>query len=76
MLTLWIGRDPRMIINDAWVVSELLEKKSDIFSSRPRSESIHRLVLDEAAQAREALREYDGETKITMEDAALNPALE
>jgi hypothetical protein len=36
MLTLWVGRDPRIIINDAWVASELLEKKADVFSSRPR----------------------------------------
>lgn len=36
MLTLWIGRHPRIILSDAWVASELLEKKSDIFSSRPR----------------------------------------
>lgn len=35
MLTLWIGRQPRIIIHDAWVASDLLEKKSDIFSSRP-----------------------------------------
>lgn len=36
LMTLWIGRHPRIIISDAWVASELLEKKSDIFSSRPR----------------------------------------
>jgi hypothetical protein len=36
MLTLWIGRHPRIILSDAWVASELLEKRSDIFSSRPR----------------------------------------
>lgn len=36
MLTLWIGREPRIILSDAWVASDLLEKKSDIFSSRPR----------------------------------------
>ena len=36
MLTLWIGRHPRIILSDAWVASELLEKQSDIFSSRPR----------------------------------------
>lgn len=35
LLTVWIGRYPRIIINDAWVASDLLEKKSDIFSSRP-----------------------------------------
>lgn len=36
MITLWIGRFPRIILSDAWVASELLEKKSDIFSSRPK----------------------------------------
>ncbi|CAK7226225.1 hypothetical protein SBRCBS47491_006158 [Sporothrix bragantina] len=36
MLTIWIGRHPRIILCDAWVASDLLEKRSDIFSSRPR----------------------------------------
>lgn len=36
MMTLWIGRHPRIIISDAWVASDLMEKKSEIFSSRPR----------------------------------------
>ncbi|CAK7202868.1 hypothetical protein SEUCBS139899_005595 [Sporothrix eucalyptigena] len=36
MLTIWIGRHPRIILSDAWVASDLLEKRSDIFSSRPR----------------------------------------
>ena len=36
MITLWIGRQPRIILSDAWVASDLLEKRSDIFSSRPR----------------------------------------
>ncbi|KAJ6198610.1 cytochrome P450 [Bipolaris maydis] len=36
MLTLWIGRSPRIILSDTWVASDLLEKRSDIFSSRPR----------------------------------------
>ena len=36
MMTLWIGRQPRIILSDAWVASDLLEKRSDIFSSRPR----------------------------------------
>ncbi|KAL2786629.1 cytochrome P450 [Aspergillus keveii] len=43
MLTLWIGRHPRIIINDAWVASDLLEKKADIFSSRP-----HLIVMGDA----------------------------
>jgi hypothetical protein len=36
MITLWIGRHPRIILSDAWVASDLLEKRSDIFSSRLR----------------------------------------
>lgn len=36
MLTLWIGCSLRIILSDAWVASDLLEKRSDIFSSRPR----------------------------------------
>ena len=40
----------------------------------PRSDAISTLLLDEAAEAREALRIYDGETRVTMEDAANNPA--
>lgn len=40
----------------------------------PRSNAIKKLLLDEAAEAREALRIYDGETRVSMEDAANNPA--
>ena len=40
----------------------------------PRSDAIRKLLLDEAAEAREALRPYDGETRVTMEDAVSNPA--
>lgn len=46
MLTIWIGREPRIIINDAWVASELFEKKSDIFSSR-----LHLIVMGDAINA-------------------------
>ena len=35
MMTIWIGREPRIIISDAWVASDLMEKRADIFSSRP-----------------------------------------
>lgn len=41
----------------------------------PRSEAIRDLILEEAAAARNALRIYDGETKVTMEQAELHPAL-
>lgn len=36
MMTIWIGREPRIILSDAWVASDLMEKRSDIFSSRPK----------------------------------------
>lgn len=36
MTTLWVGRYPRIIVQDAWVASDLMEKRADIFSSRPR----------------------------------------
>ena len=36
MFTLWIGREPRIIINDAWVACDLMEKRADIWSSRPK----------------------------------------
>jgi hypothetical protein len=46
MITLWIGRHPRIILNDAWTASDLLEKKSDIFSSRP-----HLIVMGDVINA-------------------------
>ncbi|KAH7389013.1 cytochrome P450 [Cadophora sp. MPI-SDFR-AT-0126] len=36
LLTIWIGRVPNIFVNDAWVASDLLEKKASIYSSRPR----------------------------------------
>lgn len=36
----------------------------------PRSDAVKNLLLDEAGEAREVLRIYDGETRVTMEDAA------
>ena len=36
LLTIWIGRFPIIICNDAWNASELMEKRSHIYSSRPR----------------------------------------
>ncbi|KAL5328156.1 hypothetical protein ACEPPN_001652 [Leptodophora sp. 'Broadleaf-Isolate-01'] len=35
----------------------------------PRSEDIRKIILEEADVAREQLRIYDGETKLTMADA-------
>ena len=36
LLTIWIGRTPTVICNDAWTASELMEKRSFNYSSRPR----------------------------------------
>ncbi|EMC96385.1 hypothetical protein BAUCODRAFT_473264 [Baudoinia panamericana UAMH 10762] len=36
VITFWIGRSPTVWINDAWSASELLDKKAQIYSSRPR----------------------------------------
>lgn len=42
----------------------------------PRSEKIKNIISEEAAIAREALRCYDGDTKLTMADAVSRPAFE
>jgi hypothetical protein len=36
MTTIWVGRHPRIILQDAWVASDLMEKRADVWSSRPR----------------------------------------
>jgi hypothetical protein len=36
IITVWLGSSPTIILNDAWVASELLDKKASIYSSRPR----------------------------------------
>lgn len=35
MVTLWNGRKPTIICNDAWTISDLLEKRAALYSSRP-----------------------------------------
>lgn len=35
LITVWIGRTPTVYCNDAWDASELLDKRSNNFSSRP-----------------------------------------
>lgn len=35
MITLWNGRRPVIICNDCWSISDLLEKRAAIYSSRP-----------------------------------------
>ncbi|TAQ87200.1 hypothetical protein B7494_g4462 [Chlorociboria aeruginascens] len=36
LITFWIGRNPTIWICDAWCAYELLEKRAQIYSSRPR----------------------------------------
>lgn len=36
MITLWQGHRPMIICNDAWTVTDLLDKRANIYSSRPR----------------------------------------
>jgi hypothetical protein len=48
MITLWIGRHPRIILNEAWTASDLWEKKSDIFASKP-----HFIIMGEVINARD-----------------------
>ena len=36
LITVWIGRTPNVVCNDAWSASELMDKRSSIYSSRPR----------------------------------------
>jgi len=35
MITVWIGRAPVVVLNDAWTASELMDKRANIYSSRP-----------------------------------------
>lgn len=36
LITVWIGRVPSIFVNDAWAASDLMEKRANIYSSRPR----------------------------------------
>jgi hypothetical protein len=36
IITVWLGSIPTIILNDAWVAAELLDKRASIYSSRPR----------------------------------------
>ncbi|KAK5674339.1 hypothetical protein LTS10_012923 [Elasticomyces elasticus] len=35
LITVWLGRTPNIFVNDCWTASELMEKRADIYSSRP-----------------------------------------
>ena len=73
MLTLLQGNEMKL---DIFAYTESENMRPEPFRTRfiPRSEKIHRLLMEEAVVARDALRKYDGETRLTMEDAARNPA--
>lgn len=36
MITIWQGHRPTIMCNDIWSISDLLDKKANIYSSRPR----------------------------------------
>ncbi|GME66493.1 Transcription factor [Neofusicoccum parvum] len=44
MITIWLGSRPVIVLNDAWVASEMLEKRADVYSSRPRFVAMGDLV--------------------------------
>ncbi|KAJ0116986.1 hypothetical protein J7T55_003401 [Diaporthe amygdali] len=44
MITLWLGSRPIIVLNDAWTASDLLEKRADVYSSRPRFVSMGELT--------------------------------
>jgi hypothetical protein len=35
MITLWQGHRPTIMCNDAWTISDMLDKRANIYSSRP-----------------------------------------
>lgn len=37
LITIWIGRRPKIVVNDVWVAHELMEKRANIYSDRPRN---------------------------------------
>jgi len=76
--TLTLNKQGKEVKLDIFAYTESENTRPEAFRARftPRSESIRRLILEEATEAREELRIYDGETKVKMEDAINNPAME
>jgi hypothetical protein len=35
LTTVWFGRQPTIVLNDAWTASDLMDKRANIYSSRP-----------------------------------------
>lgn len=48
VFTLWIGRRPTLVISDPYVATELLEKRSQNYSSRPRTVVMGEIYWDMA----------------------------
>ena len=48
MITIWHGHRPNIICNDAWTISDLLDKRANIYSSRP-----HMVMLGDSRNATE-----------------------
>lgn len=46
MITIWHGHKPNIICNDIWSISELLDKRANIYSSRP-----HMVMLGDSRNA-------------------------
>jgi hypothetical protein len=69
------GRETKL---DIFAYTESENMRPEPFKARfiPRSEGIRRLIIEEAETAREALRPFDGETKVRMEDCISNPAFD
>ncbi|ORY79768.1 putative cytochrome P450 [Leucosporidium creatinivorum] len=36
IVTVWIGRNPTLWLNESWAAADLLEKRANVYSSRPR----------------------------------------
>lgn len=44
LITIWNGNRPCIVCSDAWVASDLLEKRAAIYSSRPRMPSMGEMI--------------------------------
>ena len=49
IFTLWIGRQPTLVVSDPSITVDLLEKRSNKYSSRPRTVAMGELLWDHAS---------------------------
>ncbi|CAI6341047.1 unnamed protein product [Periconia digitata] len=49
IFTIWIGRKPTIVISDPIIAAELLEKRSNKYSSRPRMVAMGEILWDNAS---------------------------